>query len=710
MHPAQSISLVTSPTSQTGRKTCQHTESTDISFADHLSALQGGTNHSSKAGETESIPFGSPEGGEALAVTETPTAKSSDQTNRFADSDDLLNKDREELPEPATETGTADTTAPERPNLPVVERSVADLAAKSVQSGEQPKDLLALNATDRTDTEGTDAGKSVKGIRSEDVEGENAAAPDKAGRGVFPMPPTQDGWPAQRMPSEGPADETSAASPGSQLVEQKVSFSQFRGNQNAVATTRFPEADAREGDSGRSIPNGSLKQTDAVSLVSATGASAAGTSVPNLSNDPGMPLTPPGGNTPSGLAGETTDKARPLLQDISSRSTEGTQSQQPSVALRGAPAPSASRQRVVVQSQPDAIGTMTASNSGRFASTQPIRPDGMSLPIGDLSQADRSAPEMSELGLQVPIPSRTSTSTSEEAFDRASLAQQVQFHRKVSARPQVSMSPSQPAAFQAAMEQDASAAVQGRYGMEGLNAQAVKAEILRQNLVPEMPIAASSIVQQPQQGQWFEASGELVGQPDSPSFSKADSEENEHRSAPDAPPRVHQRSVSRSDAQNGTTPASIAGGFSPAKVESDLSIAAEQEFETVPELDLSEVFSDRGREGVGTTTVRQSDTSSAALRTASRSLAETISDRVQVTSRESFDVRLSPEELGNLRISFINAESGLSVNIHADRPETLELFRRNIEVLSADLRALGYEDVSMSFAEGRSEGGDHPGT
>ncbi len=96
----------------------------------------------------------------------------------------------------------------------------------------------------------------------------------------------------------------------------------------------------------------------------------------------------------------------------------------------------------------------------------------------------------------------------------------------------------------------------------------------------------------------------------------------------------------------------------------------------------------------------------AQMRSNARYAATALAERAAVSSAGNLEVRMSPEELGALRISFSQGDAGLTVVIQADRPETLDLFRRNIEQFSEDLKALGYEDVSMSFEGGHESGGD----
>lgn len=72
------------------------------------------------------------------------------------------------------------------------------------------------------------------------------------------------------------------------------------------------------------------------------------------------------------------------------------------------------------------------------------------------------------------------------------------------------------------------------------------------------------------------------------------------------------------------------------------------------------------------------------------------------------EVALSPEELGRVRMTLHPAEHGIAVTVQAERPETLDLMRRNIEMLARDFRALGYADVSFSFGaeSGERQGGE----
>jgi hypothetical protein len=61
------------------------------------------------------------------------------------------------------------------------------------------------------------------------------------------------------------------------------------------------------------------------------------------------------------------------------------------------------------------------------------------------------------------------------------------------------------------------------------------------------------------------------------------------------------------------------------------------------------------------------------------------------------DVTLSPEELGRVTLSISPLDREITVNIVAERPETLDLIKRNIDQLSAELKQLGYSSAQFSF-------------
>jgi len=70
------------------------------------------------------------------------------------------------------------------------------------------------------------------------------------------------------------------------------------------------------------------------------------------------------------------------------------------------------------------------------------------------------------------------------------------------------------------------------------------------------------------------------------------------------------------------------------------------------------------------------------------------------------DLLLNPAELGRVRISLSPGDAGLTVHIVADRPETLDLMRRHIDMLAQDFQSIGYEATDFAFAQHDHEAED----
>jgi hypothetical protein len=67
------------------------------------------------------------------------------------------------------------------------------------------------------------------------------------------------------------------------------------------------------------------------------------------------------------------------------------------------------------------------------------------------------------------------------------------------------------------------------------------------------------------------------------------------------------------------------------------------------------------------------------------------------------ELALNPKELGRVKLSISASELGITVSVLAERPETLDLMRRNIDQLAREFQTIGYENINFAFAEGRSE-------
>jgi flagellar hook-length control protein FliK len=67
------------------------------------------------------------------------------------------------------------------------------------------------------------------------------------------------------------------------------------------------------------------------------------------------------------------------------------------------------------------------------------------------------------------------------------------------------------------------------------------------------------------------------------------------------------------------------------------------------------------------------------------------------------ELALSPEELGKVRMTLTHGhDGGISVAVQAERPETLDLMRRNIDQLASDFRDMGYSSIDFSFSGGQN--------
>ncbi len=91
------------------------------------------------------------------------------------------------------------------------------------------------------------------------------------------------------------------------------------------------------------------------------------------------------------------------------------------------------------------------------------------------------------------------------------------------------------------------------------------------------------------------------------------------------------------------------------------------------------------------------------LRQASEALAQAR------TSPGVSEILLSEPGLGELSMT-VSQDGGLvSVTVAADRADTLDLVRRNIDLLARDLRELGFQSLNFSFQQGSgAEGGGQP--
>jgi len=91
-------------------------------------------------------------------------------------------------------------------------------------------------------------------------------------------------------------------------------------------------------------------------------------------------------------------------------------------------------------------------------------------------------------------------------------------------------------------------------------------------------------------------------------------------------------------------------------------------------------------------------------------IASQLAEAARAMTERPLELTLSPEELGKVRMTMNAQDGAMSVVLAIERPETLDLMRRNISALEAQFRDLGYRDVTFSFShQGTGQGGSDQG-
>lgn len=68
------------------------------------------------------------------------------------------------------------------------------------------------------------------------------------------------------------------------------------------------------------------------------------------------------------------------------------------------------------------------------------------------------------------------------------------------------------------------------------------------------------------------------------------------------------------------------------------------------------------------------------------------------------ELTLSPEDLGKIRFEIISSDDKLTVRMFVERPDTLDLVRRQGDQLLAELRQAGFTQASLSFGNWQQQG------
>lgn len=94
-----------------------------------------------------------------------------------------------------------------------------------------------------------------------------------------------------------------------------------------------------------------------------------------------------------------------------------------------------------------------------------------------------------------------------------------------------------------------------------------------------------------------------------------------------------------------------------------------------------------------------------------RSVAQQVVIAVTQSGGQITEITLNPEELGRVRMQMTQAvDGGLILHVQAERLDTIDLMRRNSDLLTQEFRALGYGTLTFSFSQqdGNQERGMQP--
>jgi flagellar hook-length control protein FliK len=77
-----------------------------------------------------------------------------------------------------------------------------------------------------------------------------------------------------------------------------------------------------------------------------------------------------------------------------------------------------------------------------------------------------------------------------------------------------------------------------------------------------------------------------------------------------------------------------------------------------------------------------------------------ITDAARHIGRGTVEITLTPEELGQVRLTVKSHDTnGATIILQADRPETLDLMRRHVELLAQEMRDIGYGELTFTFQD-----------
>ncbi|MGG7645239.1 flagellar hook-length control protein FliK [Rhodovulum sp. YNF3179] len=86
-----------------------------------------------------------------------------------------------------------------------------------------------------------------------------------------------------------------------------------------------------------------------------------------------------------------------------------------------------------------------------------------------------------------------------------------------------------------------------------------------------------------------------------------------------------------------------------------------------------------------------------------RAVSAQLAEAARLDPGRPVEIRLEPQELGQVRMTLSLTDQGVTVAMSVERPETLELIRRHVDMLAQDFARLGLGTAGFSFA--RQDGG-----
>jgi flagellar hook-length control protein FliK len=177
----------------------------------------------------------------------------------------------------------------------------------------------------------------------------------------------------------------------------------------------------------------------------------------------------------------------------------------------------------------------------------------------------------------------------------------------------------------------------------------------------------------------------------------------EHRHDALTPPDVRQKASTAVAPVTGTVtlPAQRFGAFvnpagnSTADPAADLMPIAEPEADGTLRLAATETASSALR---GTTSAF---THFAPPQNTSQTMTQIVAaiSRASVDGQKTTEITLNPAELGRVRLHLATTDGVMIVMVSAERAETMELLRRNIETLTNNLKETGYDGAQIVFSQ-----------